>query len=384
MGRKSITGGVTPKGDRIQLDFKIGKTRYRPTLDLAPNKTNMQAALRRLEDIKRRIRNGSFSFSEEFPKYRFIGSIEGEANRPTFKVVGELFLASIKGDVEHATYVSYKKILNQFWYPKIGDKVIADTRYSELAAIVGEHPWVSRKTRNNNVSVGRLVFAFAVDDNIIKVSPAEKLKSLKVQTEPPDPYTLAEVEALIAGVKKYYGEEDANYFEFSCFAGTRPSELIALDWGSIDLRFGTAWIDKARVMGKDKARTKTGVARTVELCPHAIEILRRQKPFTFLKVNQVFGPYHDLQVQERRWKWVHKKLDIRPRVPYQLRHTSVTWNLMIGKNLLWVAANHGHSVAVMLKTYAKWLKGSSAADVAAIERAMGYGSALRVEGVARG
>lgn len=372
MGRRSESGGVTAKGERIQFDFSVNGERYRPTIDMRPTKANLQYAARRLVDIKRRITLGTFSFAEEFPNYRFIGSITGPANRPTFKVVGELFLASIKGDVEHATHVSYRKILNQFWYPKIGDRIMADIRYSELTTIIGEHPWTTRKTRNNNVSVGRLVFAFAVEDRIIQTSPAEKLKSLKIQTEPPDPYTLKEAEALIAGALEHYSEEDANYFEFSCFAGTRPSETIALMWPDIDFNNGHARIDKARVMARDKERTKTGTARDVELNPRALEILGRQKDFTFLKGEQVFGPYHDLQVQQRHWAWLHKKLGIRYRVPYQLRHTSVTWNLMIGKNLLWVAQNHGHSVSVMLKVYAKWLRGTTDAEVNAIRKAMGY------------
>lgn len=52
------------------------------------------------------------------------------------------------------------------------------------------------------------------------------------------------------------------------------------------------------------------------------------------------------------------------------RHTSVSWNLMVGKNPLWVAPQHGHSVAVMLDVYAAWTKGARDADVAAIRAAM--------------
>jgi len=62
-----------------------------------------------------------------------------------------------------------------------------------------------------------------------------------------------------------------------------------------------------------------------------------------------------------------------------MRHTSVTWNLMIGKNLLWVAQNHGHSGAVMLKVYAKWLQGSTDKDVAKIGAAMELASNWPVE-----
>ena len=42
--------------------------------------------------------------------------------------------------------------------------------------------------------------------------------------------------------------------------------------------------------------------------------------------------------------------------PYNARHTSVTWNLMLAKNPLWVAKQHGHSVHIVLETYAARLE----------------------------
>ncbi len=43
---------------------------------------------------------------------------------------------------------------------------------------------------------------------------------------------------------------------------------------------------------------------------------------------------------------------------------------MLGKNLLWVAKQHGHSVEVMLRMYAAWLEGATEADIHAIKQAM--------------
>jgi hypothetical protein len=57
--------------------------------------------------------------------------------------------------------------------------------------------------------------------------------------------------------------------------------------------------------------------------------------------------------------------------PYHARHSSVTWQLILGKNLLWVAKQHGHSVEVMLRMYAAWLDGATEADIHAIKKAMG-------------
>jgi hypothetical protein len=43
---------------------------------------------------------------------------------------------------------------------------------------------------------------------------------------------------------------------------------------------------------------------------------------------------------------------------------------MTGRNLLWVAKQHGHSVQVMLTMYAAWLEGATETDIQAIKAAM--------------
>jgi hypothetical protein len=67
------------------------------------------------------------------------------------------------------------------------------------------------------------------------------------------------------------------------------------------------------------------------------------------------------------WRWTLRRLKVRYREPYNARHSSVSWNLMLGKNLVRVAKQHGHSVQMMLSTYAAWLEGSQQSDIDAIE-----------------
>jgi hypothetical protein len=50
---------------------------------------------------------------------------------------------------------------------------------------------------------------------------------------------------------------------------------------------------------------------------------------------------------------------------------------MLGKNLLWVAKQHGHSVEVMLRMYAAWLGGATESDIRAIKQAMEKSQATR-------
>lgn len=45
MGRRSLTGGVTPIGrHRIQFDFTVDGRRYRPTLPWVPHEANLRRA----------------------------------------------------------------------------------------------------------------------------------------------------------------------------------------------------------------------------------------------------------------------------------------------------------------------------------------------------
>jgi integrase len=79
-------------------------------------------------------------------------------------------------------------------------------------------------------------------------------------------------------------------------------------------------------------------------------------------------PMRDLQVVEIRWRKTLRSLKVRYRRPYTTRHSSVSWNLMLGKTPLWVSKQHGHSPITMLRIYAAWTDGAVEADVQTIER----------------
>ncbi len=56
--------------------------------------------------------------------------------------------------------------------------------------------------------------------------------------------------------------------------------------------------------------------------------------------------------------------------PYCARHSSVSWDLTIGRNPLWVAKQHGHSITTMSRVYAAWAEDAIEADIKAIDRAV--------------
>jgi hypothetical protein len=55
---------------------------------------------------------------------------------------------------------------------------------------------------------------------------------------------------------------------------------------------------------------------------------------------------------------------------YCARHSSVSWNLVIGKNPLFVARQGGHSLVTMWRTYAAWMYGAPESDIGLIRAAI--------------
>ncbi|MFZ0500958.1 MAG: hypothetical protein WAM52_17630 [Steroidobacteraceae bacterium] len=79
-----------------------------------------------------------------------------------------------------------------------------------------------------------------------------------------------------------------------------------------------------------------------------------------------------LHVPYSRWRRTLRRLPIRYRKPYAARHSSVSWDLMIGRNPFWVAKQHGHSLLSMLQVYAAWTAEALEGDAEAIREAMDY------------
>ncbi len=392
MGRKSLTVGVRAKGpDRIQFDFEYQGRRYRPTLKRIPSEANLRRAHVQLKEIKRRIALGTFVFAEEFPEFRDLHTFAPvEAPRTCNQVFDEFMVHNearmAKTDLAFATVESYRKILESTWRPAIGELIFEEVKYSTLAKIIDAKLEISKKTHNNIVSVIRCAFEYGYRDHPGKSNPASVLKCFRLTKKDrpaPDPFSIQEAEALIAAIHRDWGEAQGNYDEFRFFTGLRPSEQFALLVEDCDLEQGKLKVTKARVMNRDKDRTKTGVDRIVELCPRALEVLKRQlalrermKQAGRIKHDHLFfrangKPFGLIRHPYDRWRWsLSMTVKGRYREPYNARHSFVSWNLMLGKNLLWVAKQHGHSVQTMLDTYATWIDGSQQEDIEAIRQAM--------------
>jgi hypothetical protein len=85
------------------------------------------------------------------------------------------------------------------------------------------------------------------------------------------------------------------------------------------------------------------------------------------------APIQELLCSAQRWRHTLKRLGIRHRKPYAARHTSVSWNLIVGKSPLRTAKEHGHSVETMWRGYSAWMQDAADSDAELFRYAMEQG-----------
>ena len=358
MGRGSGTGGVRPHRRGIQLTIYYRAKRLRPTLDLPATAPNLRYARRLLDEIRQKIRLGTFSYETYFPDAK--NASEYVPAPQTFGERADRWLETLK--VEHSTRIGYQRTLDRYWRPKFGDVHLTAIRPTDIREVLAP---LAAKTMNNTLIPLRRILAAAMDDGVIKENPALRIHNAKVQTEPPDPLTMDEVELVLADLATRVDPQTANYFEVAFFTGLRPSEQIALHWLDYARKEGRLRVHRARVWGKDKPRTKTHQARDIELLDRAAAAIERQRKHTLLAGGEIFWnpntgePWNDEQVQRRYWNASLMRLGLRHREAYQTRHTFATIGLMAGCNPAWVARQMGHrSLKMFFEVYARWIDGA--------------------------
>jgi integrase len=330
---------------------------------MLPTPANVKYANRLIIEICERIRTGTFSFVEYFPA----------SGGPTTLTV-ESWLASWLGTqrVEDSTRRGYKTAI-RFWNEavcdeaqnRIGPKALKNLRLTHILTAIANRPELSGKTINNYLAVLRQAMALAETEKLISANISMEVPRARHQKPPPDPFARDEVERIIGETARAHAGSVHNMVEFWFWTGLRTSEILGLDWKNVDLASSTVLIANVLVDGKEKDRTKTSVARTVMLNSRALDAIRRQREVSLVIGGRVF---HDPRYNEpwknediflrAYWSGILKRLGIRYRRPYNMRHSYATAMLMAGMTPAFCARQLGHSVEMFLSTYAKWLDGS--------------------------
>ena len=369
MDRKpmDLPAGVEFVGKSIRIRFTWNKRRRCETLPLPQTPKGIAAAASIRAQVKGLDKLGALTqekYAELFPKSR-TAQADDEAV-PIFFDYAQDWLNSLQ--IVEGTRANYLSAIQVYWIPHLAPLPINGITSVRLRKIMNETVWSSASRRKGVVRLLVSIFDQALADELITRNPALSIPDAKVPKRPVDPFSRTEADLIIAKLYEITGGMTtiyAAFFEFCFYTGMRPGEVMALQWGEIDKRERAANVCRIQIRGKIVERTKTKTVRKVLLNDRALHALEKARPLNEARSDYVFAPdgtgekselyIRSANGQKRYWLSALRKLGIRRRRMYDARHTYATMCLMAGMNPAFIAAQLGHSVQVLLSTYAKWI-----------------------------
>jgi integrase len=227
----------------------------------------------------------------------------------------------------------------------------------------------------------RLVLDYAVERGDIAANPMRggRLWRPEQKGDEPDPFDQEELAAIVASA-----EDLSPLFGLMIRAwaqsGVRSGELRGLRRGDLDPLRGEVKVERTLTHGRLGPAKTLRSRRTASLLYPVVEPTADWGPTTESRsvldrlarvvplnpdaplFGSIANPGHPMQELElwRWWSRVLTQVKVRPRTPENLRHTFVSILLSRGAPLLLVAAQAGHTPAVMLVHYSKWLPAAPA------------------------
>lgn len=280
-------------------------------------------------------------------------------------------------EITEGTRLNYKSTLNHYWMLHLALVRIDLITTTQLRRIIAVTKWTSPGVKRNAIVKLSTILKAAVGDGLIGRNPAETIEAPRRSRKDPNPLTLDDANRIL---EKLYATSHwpsqiyAALFEFLFFTGVRISEALALRWDAIDWPKKEAHICRTVALGKIEERTKTGSGRFVLLNERALHALRFAQEYAERRKNgvgavkttpYVFPPSKSQEyVKEtsnihHQWRPTLSALGIRYRPPYNCRHTYATICLMSGMNPAFISQQLGHSVQMLLSTYARWINSNS-------------------------
>ncbi len=299
-----------------------------------------------------------------------------------FHVVATTMFELEKNSYANSTIKSWESKLKRILL-FFGNKPVDQIVRSDILRYLEVHRELKNKTLNEDLTLLRKVFRFAIGDRLIPSSPMADIENLKVGPTACEPFSLSELEALT--MQNAECESVKNGILLSCYVGLRKSEWIALVVEDYDPASGTLSIERACVLEQMKRPKTKGSTRIVQLPDVARQILNKQlklissfseqtisiqeddiKTLTRLTAQPLFpnlrnGKFYSAEKEiDRVYKNWLTASGVSYRGPKQARHTYASHAIMAGANLYWIASQLGHNTLDMIyKHYSKWIKEDS-------------------------
>lgn len=201
-------------------------------------------------------------------------------------------------------------------------------------------------------------------------NPVSGIRFLRVPRTQVNPFTLAEVNQVLAHVRSDFRD----YYVVRFFTGMRTAEIDGLRWRHVDFERREILIRETVVNGRIEYTKNDGSQREIQMSAPVYEALKRQEAASSGSGEYVFStrkgtPLARNNVTKRVWYPLLRRLNLKIRTPYQTRHTAATLWLASGENPEWIARQMGHTSTDMLfRVYSRYVPNLTRQDGSAFER----------------
>ncbi|MDP2447651.1 site-specific integrase [Pseudomonas sp.] len=360
--------GVEFVGDTIRIRFTWrGATPPRrcETLRLAQTPKGINAATKLLARVKQLIDHQALDddkYIQLFPNTSYSVS----KRVPNFRDYAQVWLDS--REIVAGTRRNYRITMNKHWMPYLALLPVNAISAFDIRKIVVATEWASTTAKRTALVRLRAVLRSAVNDGWLDKNPAIGIDLPIKAKRKLDPFTKEEADTIIEHLYTTLGGERTEIYacliEFAFYTGMRPGEVRALRWDEIDETKRTARVCRIVVDGEVAERIKNRKPRNVLLNDRAMHALDRAKVVKEkirLKTDFIFPPAQGgewMQDPDGPTGYLRPALaalGIRQRRLYDTRHTYATMCLMAGMNVAFIANQLGHTIEVLLSTYAEWI-----------------------------
>lgn len=422
----------------LYFDFFYRGVRCREQTALEDTAANRRKTAKVMEKIEAEIKLGVFDYARYFPASRMVGrfadgssdevagdvaapmrnlvamnvearyatvptapapvAVQPQQVAPAFKYFAQTWIAENDVQWRNSYRLTVKGIVDQHLVPEFGDTLVGDITRAEilefrasLAKSKGRRRATLSPRRVNSVMNILSQIIAEASDRYKFVSPYYNVKPLKLPKTDIDPFSLHEVRKIVDKVRPDYRD----YYLVRFFTGMRTGEVDGLKWQWVDFEHRLILVRETIVGGVEDEATKTQEShRDIQMSEVVYQALLRQRERTgklgkYVFCNREGQPLDHNNVTKRVWYPLLRHLGLKPRRPYQTRHTAATLWLASGENPEWIARQMGHATTEMLfKVYSRYVPNLTRRDGSAFEslvaRHFGAGDAAASEDVATG
>ncbi|MDN6315852.1 MAG: site-specific integrase [Halomonas sp.] len=373
-----------PETGNLYFDFRYLGKRCREQTALPDTRQNRQKLERILEKIEAEITLETFDYGRYFPdspraktlSKRALVKTSGYHATPLLREFAETWFAEKEIEWRDTQIVTVRGCLEQHILPGLGHKEVGSITRAEilefralLAKVRSRNGKKLSASRINHIMTPLRMMLNEAADRYEFSSSFRGIKSLNVPRTDVEPFTLEEVQQIIGRVRPDYRQ----YYAVRFFTGMRTGEIDGLTWEHVDFARRQILVHQALVTGEFVPTKTDGSFRSIDMSQPVFDALKAQFEVTG-KTGLVFATRKGTalshrNVTKRVWYPLLEELGLRPRRPYQTRHTAATLWLAAGESPEWIARQMGHTTTEMLfRVYSRFVPNLTRQDGSAFER----------------